>query len=84
MLRQITDTWWPRIHRDNTLLTQMCPECQNAGKSIILVLSQKQFGKIPTPKTINEEIAIDFAGPFKIAQSTKKYLIVSVDSIRMA
>ena len=80
MLRQITDIWWPRIHRDITLLTQMCPECQNAGKSIKPVLSQKQFGKIPTPKTINEEIAIDFAGPFKIAQSTKKYLIVSVDS----
>ena len=43
MLRQITDIWWPRIHRDITLLTQMCPECQNAGKSIKPVLSQKQF-----------------------------------------
>ena len=42
--------------------------------------SQKQFGKNPTPKTIIEEIAIDFPGPFKIAHSTKTYLIVSVDS----
>ena len=80
MLRQITDIWWPRILRDITLLTQSCPECQNEGKSEKLILSQKQFGKITTPKTINEEIAIDFAGPFKIAHSTKKYLIVSVDS----
>ena len=55
-------------------------ECQNAGKSIKPLLKQKQFGKLPTPITINEEIAIDFAGPFKIARSSKKYLIVSVDS----
>ena len=80
MLRQITVIWWPRIHRDINLLTQSCPECQNAGKSVKPILSQKQFGKIPTPKTINEDIAIEFAGPFKIAHSTKKYLIVSVDS----
>ena len=64
MLRQITDIWWPRIHRDITLLTQSCSECQNAGKSVKPILSQKQFGKIPTPETINEEIAIDFAGPY--------------------
>ena len=80
MLRQITDIWWPRIHRDITLLTKSCSECQNAGKSVKPVLSQKQFGKIPTPITINEEIALDFVGPFKTAHSTKKYLIVSVDS----
>ena len=80
MLRQISDIWWPRIHRDITLLTKSCLECQNAGKSIKPLLKQKQFGKLPTPITINEEIAIDFAGPFKIARSSKKYLIVSVDS----
>ena len=85
MLRQITDIWWPRIHRDITLLTNSCSECQNAGKSVKPVCfksvkSQKQFGKIPTPITINEETALDFAGPFKLAHSTKKYLIVSVDS----
>ena len=80
MLRQITDIWWPRIHRDITLLTKSCSECQNACKSVYPVLSQKQFGKIPTPITINEEIALDFAGLFKIAHSTEKYLIVSVDS----
>ena len=80
MLRQITEIWWPCIHRDISLLTQSCSECQNVGESVKPILSQKQFGKISTPKTINEEIAIDFAGPFKIAHSTKKYLTVSVDS----
>ena len=59
MLCQITDIWWPRIHRDITILTKSCPECQNAGKSIKPLSKQKQFGKIPTPLTINDEIAID-------------------------
>ena len=44
------------------------------------MLNQKQFGKLPVPKEINEEIAIDFAGLFKLARSSKKYLIVSIDS----
>ena len=79
MLRQIIDIWWPKIHRDITLLTKTCPECRAAGKSIKPMLNQKQFGKLRTPKEVNEEIAIDFAGPFKIAKSSKKYLIVSID-----
>ena len=81
MLRQIIDIWWPKIHRDITLLIKTFPECRAAGKSIKPMLNQKQFGKLPTPKEVNEEIAIDFAGPFKIAKSSKQYLIVSIDSI---
>ena len=45
MLRQIIDIWWPRIHRDITLLTKTCLECRNAGNSIKPRLTQKQFGK---------------------------------------
>ena len=81
MLRQIIDIWWPKIHRDITQITKTCPECRAAGKSTKPMLNQKQFGKLPIPKEVNEEIAIDFAGPFKIAKSSKKYLIVSIDSI---
>ena len=33
MLMQIIDIWWPKIHRDVTLLTKTCPECRAAGKS---------------------------------------------------
>ena len=80
MLRQIIDIWWPRIHRDITLLTTTCAKCRIAGKLIKPKLTQKQFGKLPVPKEINEEVAIDFAGPIKIARSSKKYLIVSIDS----
>ena len=80
MLQQNSDIWWPRIHRDITLLAESCPNCQEAGKSMKPFLKQQNFVKIPTPEETNDEIAIDFAGPFKIARSSKKYLIVSIDS----
>ena len=79
MLRQIADFWWPKIHRDIVLLTKTCKKCQEVGKSIKPLLRQKQFGKLPTSNKTNEEIAIDFASPFKVANSSKKYLIVSGD-----
>ena len=80
MLQQTSDIWWPRIHGDLTLLAKSCTNCQEAGKSIKPIIKQQNFGKIPTPEETNDEIVIDFAGPFKIAKSSKKYLIVSIDS----
>ena len=79
MLRQFADFWWPKIHRDIVLLTKTCKKCQESGKSIKPILKQKQFGKLPTSNKTNEEIAIDFASPFKVANSSKMYLIVSRD-----
>ena len=79
MLHQNSDIWWPRIHRDITLLAKSCPICPEACKSINPNIKQQNFGKMPTPKETNDEIAIDFAGPFKIAKSSKKYLIESID-----
>ena len=72
MLQQISDIWWPRIHRDITILAKSCPNCQEAGKSIKPILKQQNFGKIPTPEETNNEITIDFAGPFKLARSSEK------------
>ena len=67
------------MHRDIILLTKTCQECQETGKSIKTVLKQKHFGKVPIPDKIDDELAIKFAGPFKLARSLKRYLIVSVD-----
>ena len=80
MRQQISNIWWPRIHRDITLLAKSCPNCQEAGKSIKPLLKQQNFVKIPFPEEVNDEIAVDFAGPFKVARSSKKHLIVSIDS----
>ena len=48
MLQQNRDIWWPRIHRDITLLSKSCPSCQEAGKSIKPILKQQNFDKILT------------------------------------
>ena len=79
MLRAVADIWWPRIHREIVLLAQSCSQCQKAGKNLKTVQKQSEYGKLPAAETHNDEIAIDFAGPFKIAPKAKKYLIVTID-----
>ena len=53
---------------------------QKAGKNLKCINSQKEFGKIPEAKNPNDEISLDFAGPFQNAYKQKKYLLVSVDN----
>ena len=81
MLATVSNVWWPRLHREVVNLAKSCPQCQNAGKNIKPLLTQKQFGKLPKVSEINQEIAIDFAGPFKNAPAAKQYLLVSVDHL---
>ena len=42
MLSAVSSIWWPYLHRE---LARECPECQNAGKNIKVLQSQKSFGK---------------------------------------
>ena len=55
-------------------------DCIEAGKNIKTIRFQTQHGKLPRIKNVNDESSIDFAGSFKIAISTKKYLVVSFES----
>ena len=79
MLLTVADIWWPRIHREIVLLAQSCSRCQKAGKTLKTIQKQSEYGKLPAAETHNDEIAIDFAGPFKLAPKAKKYLLVSID-----
>ena len=79
MLTVIGDIWWPRIHREVIDQARLCEQCLQAGKNLKCIQSQKVFGKIPEVKEQNEEIALDFAGPFQNAREGKKYLLVSID-----
>ena len=80
MLRYICDFWWPKIHREVVTTAKCGDQCNTAGKNIKPLLKQKQFGKIPKPKKQNNEIALDFAGPFQNAKRGKKYLLVAIDN----
>ena len=67
-----TERWWKK--------QKNCPQCQQAGKNLKCIKSQNEFGKIPKSIELNEEITLDFAGPFQNANRKKKYLLVSVDN----
>ena len=58
------------------LLDQSCSQCQQAGKTNI---PQSDFEKLPEAENHNDEIALDVAGPFKLAPENKKYLLVARD-----
>ena len=80
MLKEAADVWWPRVHREVVEKAKNCLQCQLAGKNLKCIKSQNEFGKIPESTEPNEEIALDFAGPFQNANQKKKYLLVSVDN----
>ena len=80
MLREAADIWWPRNHRQIVEKARNCPDCQSAGKNLKCLKSQNEFGKLPETTEPNEEISLDFAGPFQNGNVKKKYLLVSVDN----
>ena len=80
MLREASDIWWPRVHREIVEKAKTCTECQHARKNLKCLKSQNEFGKLPETHKPNEGIALDFAGPFQNANQKKKYLLVSVDN----
>ena len=71
MLREASDFWWPRIHKEIVEKARNCQECQLAGKNLKCLKSQNEFGKIPEASEPNEEISKDFAGPFQNVNSKK-------------
>ena len=50
---------------------RLCEQCLQAGKNLKCILKQKQVGKLPEVNEMNEEIALDFAGPFRNAKQGK-------------
>ena len=80
MLREASDFWWPRVHREIVEMAKNCTECQQAGKNLKCLKSQNEFGKLPETHKPNEEIALDFARLFQNANQKKKYLLVLVDN----
>ena len=79
MLASVDEVWWPQIHRQIVALAMTCKNCQNAGKNIKTLKRQGEFGKLKQAEKPNEEIALDFMGPFKNAPEGRKYILVALD-----
>ena len=72
VLREASDVWWPRIHRESIDKARNCSECRVAGKNFKCIKSQREFGKLPLANQPNKEVSLDFAGPFQNANLKKK------------
>ena len=79
LLALIEDIWWPRIHREVIDQARLGEQCLQSGKKLKYMLKQKQIGKLPDVKELNEAVALGFAGPFQNAKKGKNYLLVSID-----
>ena len=80
MLRDASDVWWSRFNREIVEKARNCNECRLTGKNLKCMKAQNEIGKLPVANSPNEEISLDFAGPFHNAHVKKKYLLVSVDN----
>ena len=79
LLATVSNVWWPRLHREVIAIARSCTQCRESGKNIKTLLNQKEIGKLPECRESNQEIAIDFAGPFQNAINAKNNLLVSID-----
>ena len=70
--------FWPGMDEDICKATANCETCVANGKNLKTKLTAKDLGNLKTLTEPNEEIQIDFYGPFKY-NGTKKFLIVAVD-----
>ena len=60
-------------------MAEKCQEGKFAGKNLKLMCFKGNQGKIPEPKEPIEAGQLDFWGPIKYLQESKKYVIVAVD-----
>ena len=77
-LQVVADISWSQIHRE-ILLAQTCSQCKDSGKYFKTLITQSNFGKLTSAEAIIDELAVDFAGPLKIAPKNKQYLLVAID-----
>ena len=58
--------WWPKMHREIIKKSESCTECTAYGKNIKTLKPRSNWDPIPEPSEPNEEVQLDFAGPFDL------------------
>ena len=65
MLESAKLCWWPNMDQDIRDKARNCVRCIQKGKNLKTKLSSKDLGKLRTLTGPNQELQIDFYGPFK-------------------
>ena len=71
--------WWPKMNRKIVEKAEKCADCIAIGKNIKSVKPHANWDEIPDPTSPNEEIQMDFAGPYCISKNRNTYILVTVD-----
>ena len=67
--------WWPHINRQIYFHGINCSECTSAGKNLKTVIPNSQISELPPLSEPNEELNLDFAGPFGFLLGVKQIYI---------
>ena len=79
MICMATHCWWPYIHRDIIVKATECKPCTVIGKNLKSIIPAKQFNPhIPCVEP-NQEIQIDFGGPFFDEKGNEVYFLAAID-----
>ena len=57
ILREASDVWWPRIHREIVEKARNCNDSRLTGKNLKCMKAQNEFGKLPAANQSNEKIS---------------------------
>ena len=71
MLESAKLCWWPNMDQDIRDKARNCVRCIQKGKNLKCKLTSKDLGILRTLTGPNEELQIDFYGPFKIQNKTE-------------
>ncbi len=80
-MAEITENvYWPNKTRDLEQRAQDCVVCFRAGKNLHPNLPTTHKNPLPRPKRPNEQLQVDFLGPFINDKGKKRHVIVAVDN----
>ena len=67
------------MHREIIKKAEDCSECTAYGKNVKTLKPKSAWENVVEPTAPNEELQIDFAGPFGTKNNSKYYILVAID-----
>ena len=72
--------WWPNMREDIDKKSKTCSACLNAGKNLKFQIPQTDKSLVQPPKTLGEEIQIDFTGNLNDKKlQNNPFILIAVD-----
>ena len=79
MICMATHCWWPYMHRELIVKSTECKPCTVIGKNLKSIIPANHFAPHLPCVEPNQEIQIDFGGPFFDEKGTEVYFLAAID-----